>query len=91
MTYKFNPTWYVTGYSTGIIMGMAIGSSSSKISDYVFNQADLNGDGMKQELIVSRRNEQIAYFPDTNGNYVVKKDFDFSSLTNLETKVEAQE
>ena len=82
---SFNPLWYVVGISTGIIIG-----SGSKISNYTFKQADLNDDGIKQELVASKGTEQIAYFPDTNGNYIIKADFDFSSLTNLETKVEAK-
>ena len=81
----FSPLWY----GCGVAIGLALGHSTS-INDYTFKPADLNNDGIKQELVASKGDKQIAYFPDINGNYVVRKDFDFNSLTNLESTVEAK-
>lgn len=84
----------IIDYAAGFIVGIFIGSMvyiPSKITS-----ADLNGDGIKQELIAQREtavpfiNRPIAYFLDANGNYTPRENFDFSSLTNLEAKVEAK-
>ena len=86
---EFSLLWYTVGIS----MGMMIGSTTDYdiLKKYTFKQADLNGDEITQELIASKRNKNFAYFPDTKENYVIKKDFDFSTLTNLEKTVEAEE
>lgn len=78
-------------FSTAVALGITtLVLGNNTINNYTFKQADLNGDGIKQEMIASKGDKQIAYFPDTNGNYVVRENFDFNSLTSLEAKVEAK-
>ncbi|MBC8434939.1 hypothetical protein H8D91_00345 [archaeon] len=85
------PLWYAAGIAAGMGIGLS-GGSSNNLDKYTFKKADLNGDGMKQEMIASKGNKQLAYFPDTNRVYRLAEDFDFSSLTtNLESTVEAEE
>ena len=82
--------FYTVAWGIGMIGGILMGSAN-KVSNYTPSLEDLNGNGIKNEIVLTSSRDKLAYFPDTNGIYRLKKDFDFSSLTNLESTVEAEE